>query len=213
MNATGAQAGYDPAYQEETTTKTFGGSAIMESLGALATIALAIVGLTGTFSITMAAIATIVMGAAVWIEGGGFAANYRSEVSRAGAGSWTLERSERLGAEFMGGLSGIVLGVLALLGVAPITLLSIAALVFGATFLFSSGTGIGSGSQAMFGLAGLVLGLLAVCGLGSMTLVLVALACLGASALFNGAAMGARATVRRASSGSQAVPSQSAEGH
>ena len=72
MNASEAQAGYHPAYQEAATTKAFSGSAIMESLGALATIATAIVGLTATFSTEMAAIATIVLGAAVWIEGGGF---------------------------------------------------------------------------------------------------------------------------------------------
>lgn len=199
MNATEAQAGYRPAYEETAARRTFAGSAVMESLGALATIALAIVGLTGTLSITVAAIATIVLGAAVWIEGGGFAASYRAEIPREGAEAWT--RSETLSAEFLGGLSGIVLGVLALLGIAPLTLLSIAALVFGATFLLSSGTGIASGSQTMFGLAGLVLGLLAICGLGSLTLVLVALVCLGASALFNGAV---NAAFRRAS-GSQPV--------
>ena len=98
-----------------------------------------------------------------------------------------------------------MLGVLALLGLAPITLLSIAALAVGATFLFGRSAGMASGSQAMFGLAGLVLGLLAVCGVDSLTLVLVALVCLGASALLNGAALGARAAFGRANA-SQAVP-------
>ena len=208
MNATEAQAGYHPAFEQVVAAKTFAGTAIMESLGALATIAVAIVGLTGTLPATMAAIAVIVLGAAVWIEGGGFAASYRTEVSRQGAEAWTLQQSEGLCAEFLGGLSGIVLGVLALLGVAPITLLSIAALVFGATFLLSSVVGIGSGARAMFGFAGLVLGLLAVCGLGSsFTLILAALLCLGASPLVNAAAMSARAALRRAST-SGPVPSQ-----
>lgn len=172
MNATQVEAGYQPVHREATTLRT---TAIMESIGAVAT--LAIVGLTGKFSETVAAIATIVFGAAIWIEGGAFVASHRAE----GAAERTEEWSEGAGAQFLGGLCGIVLGILALLGVAPITLVSIATLVFGATLLFSAG------NQAFFGLAGLTLGLLAVCGLSSLTLVLVALACLGVSALFSGA--------------------------
>src|ERR1051326_190305 len=126
MNATETQAGYHRDYQETATTKTFAGAAVMESLGALATIALAIVGLTGTIATTVAAIATIVLGAAVWIEGGRFAARYRTELSREGAEVGIFQQSESLCAEFLGGLSGLVLGILALFGVAPVLMLSIA---------------------------------------------------------------------------------------
>jgi len=170
MNAT-EDAGYHPVYQDTATAKTLVGGVVMASLGALAAIALAIIALTGALPTTLAAIATAVLGAAVWIE--------------RGTEAQVPKQSGSPGAEFLGGLSGIVLGILALLGVAPITLLSIAALVFGATFLLGSAARIGSGPQTIFGLAGLVLGLLAVCGMESLTLVLVALVCLGASALFN----------------------------
>lgn len=191
MNAMEAQAGYQPV-REGTTLKTITGSAMMESLGAVATIALAIVGLAGVFSPTMAAIATIVLGAAIWIEGGGFAASHSEAFAGTRSESRVFAWSQGLGAEFIGGLCGIVLGILALLGVAPLTLLSVSALTFGATFLLSAGMGIGSGSQVVFGLAGAVLGLLAVVGLNSQILVLVALVCLGASALFNGASTSVR---------------------
>lgn len=159
----------------------------MESIGAVAVIALAIAGLAGAFSTTLAAIATIVLGAAIWLEGGTFMATHRAEVSWESAGARVLEWNEGLGVEFLGGFAGIVLGILALLGIVPATLLSIAVLVFGATLFFSSRTGLVSGHQAIFGLAGLTLGLLAICGLSPLTLVLVGLLCFGVSALLNGA--------------------------
>lgn len=199
MNATELQAGYRPAaVQESTITKTMAGTAIGESVGAIATIALAIVGLAGAHAMTVAAIAMIVLGAAIWLEGGAFVAMRRGAYQGEGFAARTLEWSEGLDAEFLGGLSGIVLGILALLGIAPITLLSVAALAVGTLFLFgsSSETGVGSSGQMLFGLAGAVLGLLAVCGLSSLTLVLVSLLCLGASAFFSGAAVGARAAVQ-----------------
>ncbi len=190
MNTTEVHTGYQPI--QEATYRTVEGGAIMESMGAVATIALAIVGLAGVFSITMAAIAAIVLGAAIWMEGGAHAANYRKAASSGSSVARTLEWSESLSAEFLGGLAGIFLGVLALLGVSPIPLLSVAALVFGATFLFSGVATFGSSSQALMGLGALVLGLLAVIGLNSLILVLVAFACLGASALLHGAATSAK---------------------
>lgn len=190
MNATEVQAGYRPA--QEATLRTIEGGAIMESIGAVATIALAIVGLAGVLSPTMAAIATIVLGAAIWIEGGAFAASQSEAASPGGGLARALGWSEGLAAEFLGGLAGIVLGILALLGFAPLTLLSVAALVFGATFLLSGVATLGSSNQALMGLSALVLGLLAVVGIDPLVLVLAALACLGASALLHGAATSAR---------------------
>ena len=192
MNATEAQTGFRPV-QEGTTIKTSLGGALTESLGALATIALGIIGLTaGGMAVTMAAIATIILGAAVWIEGGAFALTRAGRTQPLSAETRFLRWTEGFGAEFLGGIGAMVLGILALLGVAPDSLLSIAALALGGTFLLSSAAGFGAGSQPMFGLAGLVLGLLAVVGLDRMVLVLAALICLGAAALFNGAVRGAR---------------------
>lgn len=188
MNGMEAQAGLRPV--GETTTKTIAGGAIMESVGAVATIALGIIGLAGILSTTLAAIATIVLGAAIWIEGGAYMAAFKA--SSATGMARMFDWSEGLSAEVLGALSGIVLGILALLGIAPVTLLSVAVLVFGATFLFSSMEGMATGSQTVLGLAALVLGILSVVGHSPLTLVLVALVCLGASALFSGAAHGAR---------------------
>lgn len=195
MNATQVQTSYQPVHQEDVSTRTMTGGALMQSVGALATLALAIAGLAGVFPSTLAAIAAIVLGAAIWMEGGAFIASHRTEVFGASAGAQTIAWGQRLSAEFLGGLSGVILGILALLGVIPLTLLPIAALVFGATLLFSDGAWLGSGTQPIFGLAGVTLGLLAICGLDPLKLVLVALMCLGASTLLNGAANGLRMTI------------------
>jgi len=164
----------------------------MEGIGAIATIALAIVALGGIYSVTLAAIATIVMAVSIMVEGGS-TAGFQQEV---GTTEPTLERAP-LGGEAMGGLAGIVLGILALLGVASIPLISVAVLVFGGTFLIGSIASVenkpaAAGSQVMVGVAGVVLGILAVVGINPVTLVLVGLLVLGGGALFGGSAMGLR---------------------
>ena len=160
--------------------KSIASGSVMEAIVAIAVVALAIIGLAGVYSPTLAAIATIITAAAILIEGGVFeAASRRTEgVLSAGA---------------LGALAGMILGILALMGVAPITLLSIAVLVFGVTW-FLSGSSVSERGWAagpmdgrlLMGLSVMVLGLLAVIGISSLTLVLVGLLILGAAALFGG---------------------------
>jgi hypothetical protein len=190
---TEVQTGYQPI--QKTTYRTVEGGAIVESAGAIATIALAIVGLAGVFSLSMAAIATIVLGASMWIEGGAYAASRAGARGQQGLLARTLEYGETVSSEFLGGLAGIILGILALLGVAAVPLVSIAALVLGATFLFSGTGSFFSSNRGMIGLAGIVLGILAVVGLDSLVLVLVALECMGAALMLRGASTGARMAV------------------
>ncbi|PWU11007.1 MAG: hypothetical protein C5B50_24345 [Verrucomicrobia bacterium] len=178
----------------ETTLKWAAGGSAMGAVAALATMALAIVGLAGLFSSTLAGIATIVVGAAILLEGGAIGASAFPAATEyeaaAGAG---------LSAGFLGGLTGIVLGILALLGVSSEALLSVALIVLGASFLFSGApmafrgylfAGAASG-QIMLGLGAVILGILAVTG-SNLVLVLVGLLALGAGALFGGSAHGAR---------------------
>ncbi len=166
----------------------------MEAFGAMAGIALAIVGLAGVFPSTMAAIATIVLGAAILLEGGSYGA---SQVVRTGTTEMQTARSGGISADLLGGIAGIVLGILALLGVDALTLLSVALLVFGASFLLSSFSAaevnpMASGGGVLIGLGAVVLGILAVVGQASLTLVLVGLLALGVHALFSGTTFGAR---------------------
>src|SRR5690348_13301737 len=68
MNATTTTDTVHPIQGSITSSVARSGS-LMEAIGAIATVALAIVGLAGVFSVTMASIATIVIGAAILIEG------------------------------------------------------------------------------------------------------------------------------------------------
>lgn len=169
-------------HQESSDIKANGifGSSLLEAFGAIATVALSIVGLAGVFSTTLAATAAVVAGTAALAEGGAF--GWR----RAG-----IEAEPRLfegaaSADFQGGLATLVLGILALLGIASLTLLSVAVIVLGVTFLLSG--------RALTGLAAVVLGILAVAGFTPLTLVLVGFLSLGAGLLFAGSENAADAT-------------------
>lgn len=174
-----------------------GNASLMEAFGAIATMALAIVGLAGVFSATMAAIGTILIGAAILMDSDFFAAFWARNRTR------ETEAIESPSAQFLGGLTGIVLGILALLGVSSGTLVSIAMLVYGASFLLSGAAPTqnnwlaqASGGEVLVGLGTFVLGLLAVIGVDSLTLVLVALLTLGVAALFSHSGMAARAVAQ-----------------
>ena len=154
-------------------------ASVMEAVVSIAIIALAIVGLAGDYPLTLAAIATIIAGAAVLIEGGVF------EHGR-------LNEGTGMSAQMLGAIAGIILGVLALMGVASITLLAVAMLVFGVTFFLGSAMESSRAQGSMdghllIGLSVTVLGLLAVIGVVPITLVLVGLLVLGAMGLFAGA--------------------------
>jgi hypothetical protein len=175
------------------------GSSAMAAIVSLAVIALAIVGLAGELSAPLAAIATIVVGAAILIEGGAWEAGALSFQTAAGQ-TRQAALKEMPSAEALGGIAGIVLGILALLGVAPATLLSVAVLVFGGTLLLSGSAfperawaaGPADG-RFLLGLSVTVLGLLAVIGIAQLSLILVGLLVLGVAGLFGGSAKTARA--------------------
>src|SRR5690348_4011113 len=111
-----------------------GGSA-MGAMVSLAVIALAIVGLAGALAPTMAAIATIVTGAAILIEGGSWEAGVLALPVGSEARETAFNRAPS--AEALGGIAGIVMGILALLGIASETLVSVAVLLYGATLLLN----------------------------------------------------------------------------
>ena len=196
----------------ETTLKRVASGLRMEAIGAIATIVLSTVGLAGLLSATLAAIATSVMGAAILLEGG--AMDSAEFTSRTGVEKRALSRG--MSAEFLGGPAGIILGMLAVLGVAPLTLLSVAVTVYGASFLLAplamaqanclsgfrhtqAAAAAGQvapfsfSSQVVVGLAAVVLGILAIIGLSALTLTLVGLLSLGVGALLSGPTFSFRA--------------------
>lgn len=183
MNVSEVQASHAPA--DDTMLKRMAGGLLGETIGAVAVIALAIVGLAGVWSTNVAAIATIILGAAVLTRGGMFT-------------EMAIPREEWASTEFVGGLTGVILGILALLRIAPATLLSVGVIVFGVTVLFGHLLAEGEfGSRALVGVGAVVLGILAVVGLSQMTLVLVALLSLGAMELFAGITNGVEIAAER----------------
>ncbi len=185
------------------------GGSITEALGGAAVIVLAILGLVRLDPPLLASIATIVLGAAFLAEGGTLAAHFmrvaRSEHWPSAGGDVAMES--------MCGAAGIVLGILALVGIHPAILVPASLIVFGAGMLSASGTawrmtsagngGIArssltqetfdfSGSQLLIGFAGIVLGILSLAGYTPVILSLVGLLVLGFGVLLSGSWMATR---------------------
>jgi hypothetical protein len=189
---------------------------LTEALGGAAVIVLAILGLMRIDPSLLASIATIVLGAAFLVEGGALAARFMRTARRE-----TATARESVGGdvamESMCGAAGIVLGILAIVGIYPMVLVPAAVIVFGAGMLSASGTAWRltaqqaptsapvrphwfeepfdfSGSQVLIGFAGIVLGILALAGYVPLVLSLVALLALGFGILLGGSWMASRLT-------------------
>jgi len=117
---------------------TYGGFA--DALGGIATIVLAIVGLPGVHPQLLISIATIVFGVALLIEGGTMLTEYVRVAFPSGAHIEAVDplSGNSLSAVFLVGAAGIILGVLAVLGIHAETLTSIAIIAFGTALVLSS---------------------------------------------------------------------------
>jgi len=117
---------------------TYGG--LVDAIGGVATIVLAIIALSGINQPVLAAISTIVFGAALLIQGGTMLTEYTKLVFPSGA----VEPAEEgaggagLSALFLVGSAGIVLGVLSLVGIETMMLTAVAVIAFGGALLLSS---------------------------------------------------------------------------
>jgi hypothetical protein len=161
---------------------------LAEAVGGIATIVLAVLALSGISQEYLLPIATIVFGAALLIEGTSMATNFVHVLS-VGAGEAAEAGISGVSAVLLGGVSGFILGVLALVGIAPGALASAAIIVFGSALVLSSAAAsnlnsiklrafgggsvagpLGSigassaGAQVLAGLAVIVLGILALAG-------------------------------------------------
>ena len=116
----------------------FGGA--MDAIGGIATAVLAIIGLAGWRPELLAGVATIVFGVALLIQGGTLLSEYSQVFTPAGALQTASDAvgGDGLAAMFPVGIAGIVLGILALLGVASYALTSICAIAFGAALMLSA---------------------------------------------------------------------------
>jgi hypothetical protein len=196
----------------------YGGLA--DAIGGIATVVLAIIALAGVQREIMLPIAVIVFGAALLVQGGTMLSEYASIIFPAGAAGPTSEQFGvgSLSTLFLVGVAGIVLGILALIGISPEVLTAIAVIAFGSALMLTSnavrhlymlqssasrsgasrpGTELlagemasgSAGVQMLAGLASLVLGILAVLGINYEILTLAALIVLGATVILTGSAL------------------------
>lgn len=201
------------------TAAAFGG--VMDAIGGIATAVLAIIGLAGWRPELLAGVATIVFGAALLIQGGTLLSEFSQVITPAGAMQTMSDAfgGDGLAAMFPVGIGGIVLGILALLGVSPFALTSVSVIAFGAALMLSAQSvrrlyglqaqarraalgpytvreylagEMASGSagvQFLAGLATVMLGILAVVGLRNELLTLVALLVVGLTNIISGSAL------------------------
>lgn len=156
----------------------FMGYAIVGILCAAAII-LGVIGLI-RYSIIVSGLTVIVLAIAFLLEGGSLLRFYHVAPRRTETTMQTFEIS----AEVMGGAAGLVLGILAMTNIVPITLISVAAIVYGASLILGAashygerpGTDTGRVSfEILIGVAGIVLGILALLNINPLTMGLIAM--------------------------------------
>lgn len=201
---------------EEQRAGYLGGGSAVEAIGGIAAVILAILGLAGVLPVYMVAIAAVVVGASLVMEGGATASRFSRTVAEAPeAAAAEGEIGGGVTTEFLGGVAELVLGILALLGLSPEVLIPVAAIVFGGALLLGSGAAARLGSfgwsqqttdrasrvvareaastaaatQGLIGIASIILGILAVVQIQPLTLTLVAMLALGTAILISGASL------------------------
>ncbi len=205
--------------EERASGRIVGTAFSLDAVAAAATVVLAILGLAGMYVNYMTPIAVITIASAMLIKSGGVAARYHQLVRETGRGVGpSLELASGMSAEMLAGAAGIALGVLALIGILPITLTAISVIVFGGGLLLGGGETFrvshlgpvnnsredtaehvarltaesAAGGESLVGIGAVVLGILALTGTQPMMLTLVALLALGGAMLLSGASVATR---------------------
>lgn len=189
-----------------------------EAIGGAGAAVLGVLGLAGVLPMLLAAVATVAVGAALVLQGSALSSRYSALMRELSAHTQAdmVEIGGGLTTQMMGGIAGIVLGVLAVLNVAPESLVAVAAVGYGVTLLLGSGTtsrlndlapGVKSsaaerlareavrasaGGEVLIGIGAATLGVLALIGLDALTLSLIAMLAVGASILLTGSALAGR---------------------
>jgi hypothetical protein len=181
-----------------------------EMFSALIALVLGVLAIFGYFPIYMAAVATVAIGFALLAQGGTVAARWRKAARVVGH-----ERTEAMSitTEMLGGGLAVILGLLALVDVAPMTLLPAAALVLGIAVLLGApaqpdladaapsitptratrsraAVRTSGGVMAIGGLLAIVVGVLAATGIApALPLTSIALVCVAATLAVAGASL------------------------
>lgn len=176
---------------------------LSEGAAGIAAIVLAVIALAGVSPETIAAIITIVIGIGLMVQAFNSAAeSSKSMAVGAAASAQATEIGGAAMVDILTGITGIVLGVLALVGINASHLVPAALIVFGGGLLLGGAiemrpgplpsSAAAGGMEVMVGMAAIVLGILSLILMHSSVLVLVGFIAVGAamlmvSATFSGA--------------------------
>ncbi len=205
-------------HDKQESAKTVMVGSIPEGLASGSALVLALIGLSGIAPFGMLTVAVLVMGAAFLFEGAAVSLRFSSLLAETSKDR--LDRAEfglGITAEFLGGITGVVLGILSLFQIAPMVLIPSAVIVYGLTLVLSSGvthrlnaveiegmeestrfkriateaTTASALLEFVLGMAAVVIGICALVGLYA-GLSLVGMLVIGAAGLLTGAAITSR---------------------
>jgi len=195
--------------------KVAGAGAFAEAAAGIGAVTLAILALAGVLPVAFSGIATIVVGAALILEGAAISKRLYDTRSRAGL---PTEVTGGVSAESLAGIGGIVLGILYLAGVYPKIILPVAIIVLGAgamlgglatsranalaarepvgsetkTKVLHESVFVAADAHGVVGVGAIVLGIIALTGAAPFVLCLIALLAIGATEALSGSAIGSR---------------------
>lgn len=131
---------HDPGMERRILEIESSGSAV-EAVGGFVVVILSILGLTGVQPFFLASSAGIIFGVALLAQGAAVGSEYSALVSRATGGAFgAVELGGGMTIEFLAGGGTVVLGVLALMGVAPMVLLPTLVIAAGTAIILTTGT-------------------------------------------------------------------------
>ena len=212
------EAGISEARESAAAQKVAVGS-IAEGVVGAGAATVAVIALTGVSPQVLLCVATIAAGSALMLQGGATAGRFSTLIRESSARRIpSPELGGGLTAEFLGGVTGIVLGVLALLNIHPLTLLPAAVIVLGSALILGSGVSArmnmliveriepggfarevarqaiasAAGLQVLIGIGAVTLGILGVTGSSPVLLSLVAVLAVGVSDLLSGTTVAGR---------------------
>lgn len=190
-----------------------------EAVTAAGAVVLVILSLSGVFPLYLGAIATMAIGAALLMKAGSIASRFSRLAYETGdTPGATIELGAGMSTELVAGAAGVALGVLAVIGLAQVTLLAVATIVFGGALLLGGGETYrvsqlihrhqggslehtlramaksSAGAETLVGVGAMVLGILALVGIEPLILVLVALLSISGAQLLTGLTESGRMT-------------------
>lgn len=212
---------WSPERERQVSMEVVSSGSMIEATGGFAAIILSILSMANVAPLYLMPTAALVIGVALLFEGGAIASRYWQLPEEITAGRLaSMELAGGMIAEFFAGLTGVILGLLALAGNYPLTMSSVAVLIFGVALLASSGltyrlnhlesktegeeahremflrfrsVRLGAvGVQIIFGATAALLATIALFGVGSMGLTMISLLILGISVLLSGTAVSNR---------------------